>query len=117
MTNGGLGEPARQLLPLEPVSYNGGWVSFRLKVDPQQQNYFTVKLWGSDKGAQLGRLILYLDGQHAIFTIVPLEFAESVVAQNEFAYFGAFLGKLGLPAEGFTCCLRRCRERNIAVGA
>lgn len=61
--SGGLGEPARQLLPLEPVSYNGGSVSFNLAVDPKRQNYFTVKLWGSDKGAGRGRLILYLDGQ------------------------------------------------------
>ena len=60
---GGLGEPARQLLPLNPVSYDGGSASFRLKVDPVQQNYFTVKLWGSDKGTERGRLILYLDGQ------------------------------------------------------
>ena len=58
----GLGEPARRLLPLNPVSYDGGSVSFVLKVDPQRQNYLTVKLWGSDKGANRGRLILYLDG-------------------------------------------------------
>jgi hypothetical protein len=34
--HGGLGEPARRLLPLDPISYNGGSLSFRLKVDPQQ---------------------------------------------------------------------------------
>lgn len=62
VVRGGLGEPARQLLPLDPVSYNGGWVSFMLKVDPVKQNYFTVKLWGSDKGEGRGRLILYIDG-------------------------------------------------------
>jgi hypothetical protein len=61
--HGGLGEPARQLLPLEPVSFNGGSVSFYLKVDPERQNYFTVKLWGSDKGEERGRLILYLNGE------------------------------------------------------
>jgi hypothetical protein len=60
---GGLGEPARQLLPLDPVSFNGGSVSFHLKVEPDQQNYFTVKLWGSDKGEERGRLILYLNGE------------------------------------------------------
>lgn len=60
---GGLGEPARQLLPLAPVSFNGGSVSFQLKVDPAQQNYFTVKLWGSDQGEERGRLILYLNGE------------------------------------------------------
>lgn len=58
---GGLGEPARKLLPLNPVSYDGGSISFTLKVDPTRQNYFTVKLWGSDKGSTNGRLILYLD--------------------------------------------------------
>ena len=60
--SGGLGEPARRLLPLDPVSYDGGLVSFKLKVDPLRQNYLTVKLWGSDKSAASGRLILYLDG-------------------------------------------------------
>jgi len=59
---GGLGESARRLLPLAPVSFNGGSVTFRLKVDPEQQNYFTVKLWGADKDAARGRLILYIDG-------------------------------------------------------
>lgn len=59
---GALGEPARRLLPLEPVSYNGGFIRFKLKVDPVQQNYVTVKLWGSDRGMEQGRLLLYLDG-------------------------------------------------------
>jgi hypothetical protein len=59
---GGLGESARQLLPLNPISYDGGLVSFKLKVDPDRQNYFTVKLWGSDKGLSSGRLILYING-------------------------------------------------------
>jgi hypothetical protein len=58
----GLGEPARQLLPLHPISHNGGSITFTLRVDPLQQNYFTVKLWGSDCGADRGRLILYLNG-------------------------------------------------------
>lgn len=62
VVRGGLGEPARQLLPLNPVSYNGGSVSFTLAVDPANQNYFTVKLWGSDKGEERGRLLLYLAG-------------------------------------------------------
>lgn len=44
---GGLGKPARRLLPREPVSFEGGAVAFTLKVDPQRQNYVTVKLWGS----------------------------------------------------------------------
>src|SRR5437762_3336583 len=59
---GGLGEPARPLLPREPISFEGGALSFMLKVDPQRQNYLTVKLWGSDKGAASGRLVLFADG-------------------------------------------------------
>ncbi|MEI8037965.1 MAG: hypothetical protein WCJ14_06205 [Verrucomicrobiota bacterium] len=59
---GGLAEPARQLLAQKPVSYNGGSVSFFLNVDPANQNHVTVKLWGSDRGAGHGRLLLYLDG-------------------------------------------------------
>ena len=59
---GGLGEPARRLLPLSPASFDGGSVSFDLAVDPARQNYLTVKLWGSDRGSQSGRLILYADG-------------------------------------------------------
>jgi hypothetical protein len=60
--HGGLGEQARQLLPLDPISYNGGSVRFTLKVDSTLQNYITVKLWGSDRGEERGRLILYIDG-------------------------------------------------------
>jgi hypothetical protein len=59
---GGLGEPARRLLPKNPVSFEGGTIHFSLNVDGDRQNYITVKLWGSDKGADLGRLILFADG-------------------------------------------------------
>ncbi len=62
VTRGGLGEPTRRLLPQHPVSYDGGSIRFTLKVDPERQNYLTVKLWGSDKGADRGRLILYING-------------------------------------------------------
>ena len=46
---GGLGEPARRLLPRSPLSdMYGGELNFKLKVDPVNQNFFTMKLWGSD---------------------------------------------------------------------
>ncbi len=60
---GGLDEPARQLLPLEPNSFKGGTITFRLKVDSEKQNYITVKFWGSDKGAGRGRFILFSGNQ------------------------------------------------------
>jgi hypothetical protein len=59
---GGLKQPARRLLPLAPVSFDGGFVTVSIKVDPQQLNYVTAKLWGSDKGQACGRLLLYADG-------------------------------------------------------
>lgn len=45
---GALNEPARILLPLQQASWQGGNVSFTMKVDPVKQNYITVRLWGSD---------------------------------------------------------------------
>lgn len=59
---GGLGKPARRLLAGGPFSWQGGSVEWTMQVDPEKQNYFTVKLWGSDKGMQSGRLILFADG-------------------------------------------------------
>lgn len=47
---GGLDQPARRLLPLPAVSWEGGELQFRMKVDPAAQNYFTVRLWGGDVG-------------------------------------------------------------------
>jgi hypothetical protein len=58
----GLDQPARRLLPLSPVSFDGGSIAFEMKVDPQQLNYVTVRLWGSDKGMERGRLLLYANG-------------------------------------------------------
>ena len=46
ITHGGLDESARRLLPLDPPTWEGGSVSFTMKVDPNQQNYFTARFWG-----------------------------------------------------------------------
>jgi len=45
---GGLSQSARQLLPLSTVAVNGGEMSVTMAVDPNQRNYFTIKLWGGD---------------------------------------------------------------------
>ncbi|MFT3788653.1 MAG: hypothetical protein QM770_21190 [Tepidisphaeraceae bacterium] len=58
-----LDQPARQLLPLEPVTWDGGRIGFDLKVDPNQPTYFTVKLSGDDRGADRGRLLLFCEGK------------------------------------------------------
>ena len=63
IVTGGLGQPARRLLPLAPASYQGGTVTFTLKVDPSAPNYVTFKFWGSDRGERAGRLLLYSEGK------------------------------------------------------
>ncbi len=45
---GGLNEPARILLPLPEAGWQGGKLSFTIKVDPGKQNYITTRFWGSD---------------------------------------------------------------------
>ncbi len=60
-TKGGLDESARRLLPTAEVGWEGGKVSFTMKVDPVKPNYFTIKLWGSDRSAN--RLILFCEGK------------------------------------------------------
>ena len=60
--NGGLGQPARVLLPLKPRQIYGGQMSFTLRCNPRRLNYITVKYWGNDRGEDLGRLILYCNG-------------------------------------------------------
>jgi hypothetical protein len=59
--SGGLGEPARILLPLKAGAWEGGRLAFALKVDPQKQNYATVRLWGSD--ATGDQLVLFCEGK------------------------------------------------------
>jgi hypothetical protein len=58
---GGLGEPARKLLPPQLGGWQGGSIDFILKVDPGQPNYATIKLWGSDVSND--RLILFCEGK------------------------------------------------------
>ena len=59
---GGLDQPARKLLPGGSHPWEGGTLEWNMKVDPNAQNYVTVKLWGSDKGQASGRLVLFANG-------------------------------------------------------
>jgi hypothetical protein len=58
---GALGQPARRLLPLERLSWEGGHVAFTLGVDPDKQNYATIRLSGSDITSN--DLILFCEGK------------------------------------------------------
>ena len=59
---GGLDQPARKLLPGGSHPWEGGTLEWTMNVDPNAQNYLTVKLWGSDKGKESGRLVLFANG-------------------------------------------------------
>ena len=59
--SGGLGESVRRLLAPATGNWEGGRVSFTLAVDPAQQNYATVKLWGSDTTKNI--LLLFCEGK------------------------------------------------------
>jgi len=58
---GGLNQPARILLPRDPQSWDGGSLSFIIKVDPAKQNYVTARFWGSESSPD--RLILFCEGK------------------------------------------------------
>lgn len=59
---GGLDQPARKLLPGGSHPWEGGTLEWTMKIDPEAQNYVTVKLWGSDQGQASGRLVLFANG-------------------------------------------------------
>lgn len=56
-----IGEPARRLLPKEPAAWDGGTLTFRMKVDPEKPNYFTARFSGDD--ITENRLLLYVEGK------------------------------------------------------
>jgi hypothetical protein len=60
-TTNKLGASARILLPSGDPAWQGGRLAFRMAVDPEKQNYATVRLWGSD--ATVDDLILFCEGK------------------------------------------------------
>jgi hypothetical protein len=61
MISGGLGEPARSLLPPPTNYFEGGSLAFTLKVDPARTNYATARFWGGDTNDD--RLMLFCEGK------------------------------------------------------
>lgn len=57
---GGLNESARRLLPLQVVSWEGGTMAFKMKVDPKEQNYFTIRCFGTESDRNL--TMLFIEG-------------------------------------------------------
>lgn len=61
VVTGAFGLSGRRLLPRTPNGdYYGGEVSFTMTVDPNEQNYFTAKLWGDDQSDSW--LVLNVEG-------------------------------------------------------
>ena len=58
---GGMGETARRLLPGEQPDWQGGLMRFNMKVDPNVQNYFTVRCWGSESDETM--IMLFIEGK------------------------------------------------------
>ncbi len=58
---GGLGEPSRRLLPGGPEPWQGGILRFKARVDPDRQNYFTLRLWGGDTNGN--QMTLHVEGK------------------------------------------------------
>lgn len=58
---GGLGESARRLLPGGERAWQGGGMKFVVRVDPERQNYFTIRLWGGD--VNRNQLTLHVGGK------------------------------------------------------
>ncbi len=58
---GGMGETARRMLPRKDTLWQGGWMRFKMKVDPKKQNYFTVRCWGSESDETM--VMLFIEGK------------------------------------------------------
>ncbi|QGH34000.1 Tat pathway signal protein [Gracilibacillus salitolerans] len=56
-----LDEKARVATPLNPADKKGGDLTFKMKVDPEAQNYFTLKFWGDDASSYVN--LIYINGE------------------------------------------------------
>jgi hypothetical protein len=61
MVYGALNCSARRLLPGGEQPWEGGRLSFTMKVDPQQPNYLTARFWGDEVDKNF--LLLFCEGK------------------------------------------------------
>ncbi|KAB8161906.1 Tat pathway signal protein [Streptomyces sp. 3MP-14] len=52
VVTGGSGQLARVAQPLDPPDLHAGDLTFTMAVDPQDQNYLTVRFWGGDTSTE-----------------------------------------------------------------
>ncbi len=58
---GAFAETARRILPIETGNWQGGRIAFDMKVNPEKQNYFTVRLFGSEADDAI--VMLFIEGK------------------------------------------------------
>ncbi|KUM73277.1 carbohydrate binding domain-containing protein [Streptomyces curacoi] len=79
VVTGGLDQPARVLNVPESAGFWGGTLSATMACRPRGATYVTIKLWGSESGAELGRLQLFAEGKQVghyhLGAVDPLDIA------------------------------------------
>ena len=58
---GGMNETARRMLNGMQPDWQGGKMKFRMRVNPEKQNYFTVRCWGSESDETV--VMLFIEGK------------------------------------------------------
>ncbi|WP_371582041.1 Tat pathway signal protein [Streptomyces sp. NBC_01314] len=88
---GGLDQTARVLAAPETPGFWGGALSARMACRPRGATYVTVKLWGSESGAELGRLQLFVEGRQVghyhLGAVDPLDIASEDPRSPERFFF------------------------------
>ncbi|MFG2965954.1 Tat pathway signal protein [Streptomyces sp. NPDC048288] len=97
--SGALDQTGRVLNAPDSAGFWGGTVSATLACKPKGATYVTIKLWGSESGADLGRLQLYAEGKQIghmhLGAVDPLDIASEDPRTPERFYFHT----LPLPAD------------------
>ncbi|MEV6590096.1 Tat pathway signal protein [Streptomyces acidicola] len=88
---GGLGQAARVLNAPQTAGFWGGTLSATMACKPRGVTYVTIKLWGSESGADLGRLQLFAEGRQVghyhLGAVDPLDIASDDPRTPERFYF------------------------------
>ncbi|MDX3585876.1 carbohydrate binding domain-containing protein [Streptomyces europaeiscabiei] len=97
---GGLDQTARVLTAPRTAGFWGGVLSARMACRPRGATYVTVKLWGSESGAELGRLQLFAEGKQVghyhLGAVDPLDIASEDPRSPERFFFHTLPLPLGL---------------------
>ncbi|WP_327347276.1 hypothetical protein [Streptomyces europaeiscabiei] len=97
---GGLDQTARVLTAPRTAGFWGGAPSARMACRPKGATYVTVKLWGSESGAELGRLQLFAEGKQVghyhLGAVDPLDIASEDPRSPERFFFHTLPLPLGL---------------------